>query len=109
MPTSASIYERSGSRDSVCDSLKLGKESMRMRPNLSIEKIAGALAVLGTSALIASCCGSDKPADTPVKANEVSPASPKSSEGASSCGSHSGGAASCGAAKAGDAKPGDAQ
>jgi hypothetical protein len=46
-----------------------------MRPNLSVEKIAGALAVLGTSVMLAACGGEEKPAQSPadaVKATETS-------------------------------------
>src|SRR5262245_39497257 len=95
-----------------------------MRPNLSVEKIAGALAVLGTTALISACGGGDKP---PVNANEVAPSGEKAGgeghcgadkthkpgeascggKGAGSCGAGKG-AGSCGAGK-GDAKPGDAK
>ncbi len=42
-----------------------------MRPNLSVEKIAGALAVLGTSALMAACGGDAKPANVPVSSTEA--------------------------------------
>ncbi len=48
-----------------------------MRPNLSLESIAGALAVLGTGILMAAC-GGEEPAKSPVNANEVSGASDKS-------------------------------
>ena len=108
-----------------------------MRPNLSVEKIAGALAVLGTSVLISACGGGDKPSASPVDANEVAPTGEKASggdghcgadkqhkegeascagekKGDGSCGASKGGAASCGAAKTGtetaapaDAKPAD--
>jgi hypothetical protein len=94
-----------------------------MRPNLSVEKIAGALAVLGTAALISACGGGDtKP---PVNANEVAPSGDKKAgdghcgadakhakdqaacggaKGAGSCGAKGDG--SCGA-KTGDSKPAD--
>ena len=42
-----------------------------MRPNLSMEKIASALAALGTSAFMVACGGADKPANTPVDATET--------------------------------------
>lgn len=78
-----------------------------MRPNLSVESIAGALAVLGTGVIMAACGGEPK---TPVNANEVSgAATEKSAEGANHCGAgkdHKAGEAAC-AAKAGDAKPAD--
>jgi len=75
-----------------------------MRPNLSVEKIAGALAVLGTSVMMAAC-GGDKPANTPVNSNEVKPADGKAAGGGEShCGAdkqHKDGQSSCGGAKAG--------
>jgi hypothetical protein len=79
-----------------------------MRPNLSVEKIAGALAVLGTTALMTACGGETKP---PVNANEVTPSAEKASgaEGASHCGAdkaHEPGQASCGGAKT-DVAPAD--
>jgi hypothetical protein len=64
-----------------------------MRPNLSLTNIAGALAVLGTSAALLAC-GGDK-----ANANEVKSADPaKAAE--SHCGAdkeHKSGAAQCGA------------
>ena len=79
-----------------------------MRPNLSLESLAGALAVLGTGVIMAAC-GGEEP-KTPVNAHEVSgAATEKSSEGANHCGAgkeHKAGEAGC-AAKAGDAKPAD--
>lgn len=42
-----------------------------MRPNLSVENIAGALAVLGTSVLMAACGGGDKPPTSPVNSTET--------------------------------------
>lgn len=50
-----------------------------MRPNLSLETIAGALAVLGTGVIMAACGGDPK---TPVNANEVNGATEKASDGA---------------------------
>jgi hypothetical protein len=90
-----------------------------MRPNLSLEKIAGALAVVGTSVLM-GCGGGDKPAASPdVKANEVAPTSDKSATGQGHCGAEhkehkpgeascgaKGGSASCGAGKGGSASCG---
>jgi hypothetical protein len=94
-----------------------------MRPNLSVEKIAGALAVLGAAALVTACGGETKP---PVNANEVAPSGEKkagdghcgadakhdkdqaqcgAAKGAGSCGAGKG-AGSCGAA-AGDTKAAD--
>ncbi len=95
-----------------------------MRPNLSVEKLSAALAVLGATALIGACGGGDtKP---PVNANEVAPSGEKkagdghcgadakhdkdqaacsAAKGAGSCGAGKG-AGSCGA-KAGDSKPTD--
>ena len=47
-----------------------------MRPTISLQQVAGALAVLGTSAFMAACGGAPKPAATsPVQATEV-PAAP---------------------------------
>ena len=58
-----------------------------MRPNLSVENIAGALAVLGTSVALAACGGEAKPAETPVNATEVTPAAgDPSAGGAGGCG-----------------------
>lgn len=79
-----------------------------MRPNLSLESIAGALAVLGTGVIMAAC-GGDKPA---VNANEVSGATPPAADGAGHCGAgkeHKAGEASCSADKKAttDAKPAD--
>jgi len=78
-----------------------------MRPNLSLETIAGALAVLGTGVIMAACGGDPK---TPVNANEVNGATEKAAgDGANHCGAgkdHKAGQAGC-AAAAGDAKPGD--
>jgi hypothetical protein len=80
-----------------------------MRPNLSVEKIAGALAVLGTSVLMAACGGDNPPANTPVNANETTPpaASGDAKPADGHCGAgkeHKPGEASCGA---GGAKPAD--
>jgi hypothetical protein len=83
-----------------------------------LEKIAGALAVVGTSVLM-GCGGGDKPPVSPdVKANEVAPTGDKAS-GASHCGAEhkdhkegeatcgaKGGSASCGAGKGGSASCG---
>lgn len=69
-----------------------------MRPNLSLESIAGALAVLGTGVIMAACGG--EPPKTPVNANEVSGATEKAGEGAGHCGAtgtHKAGEASCSA------------
>ena len=77
-----------------------------MRPNLSLETIAGALAVLGTGVIMAACGGDPK---TPVNANEVNGATEKAADGANHCGAgkdHKAGEAACSAA-AGDAKPAD--
>ena len=78
-----------------------------MRPNLSFEKIAGALAVLGTGVIMAAC-GGEEP-KTPVNANEVSGATDKAADGANHCGAgkdHKAGEAACSAdKKAGDATP----
>lgn len=68
-----------------------------MRPNLSLESIAGALAVLGTGVIMAACGGDAK---TPVNANEVSGATEKAADGAGHCGAgkdHKAGEASCSA------------
>jgi hypothetical protein len=73
-----------------------------MRPNLSFEKIAGALAVLGTGVLMAAC-GGEEP-KTPVNANEVSGATEKAADGANHCGAgkeHKAGEAACAADKKG--------
>ncbi len=70
-----------------------------MRPNLSIEKITAALAVLGATALVGCGGGDQKPA---VNANEVAPAGDKKADGAGHCGSdakHDQGQAGCGANK----------
>jgi hypothetical protein len=81
-----------------------------MRPNLSLESITAALAVLGTGVIMAAC-GGEEP-KTPVNANEVSGASEKAADGANHCGAgkdHKAGEAACSADhKAGDAKPADA-
>jgi hypothetical protein len=81
-----------------------------MRPNLSFEKIAGALAVLGTGVIMAAC-GGEEP-KTPVNANEVSGATEKAADGANHCGAgkdHKAGEAACSAAHGADtaAKPAD--
>jgi hypothetical protein len=68
-----------------------------MRPNLSLEKIAGALAALGTGVLISACGGGDKPASSPVEATEVAPGE-KAAGGEGSCGADKG-EGSCGANK----------
>jgi hypothetical protein len=79
-----------------------------MRPNLSLENIAGALAVLGTGVIMAAC-GGDKPA---VNANEVNNAAAPA-DGAGHCGAdktHAAGQASCSAGVTGggaDAKQAD--
>ncbi len=54
-----------------------------MRPTISLQQVAGALAVLGTSAFMAACGGADKPAATsPVQATEVpsAPATPTTAD-----------------------------
>jgi len=77
-----------------------------MRPNLSVENIAGALAVLGTSVLMAACGGGDKPASSPVNASETPAATggdAKPGEAGCSAG-HKAGEAGCSAGhKAGEA------
>ncbi len=69
-----------------------------MRPNLSVASIAGALAVLGTSAALAACGGGDKP---PVNATEVKTTNDNLAKPADGhCGAgkdHAPGQASCGA------------
>ena len=70
-----------------------------MRPNLSVEKIAGALAVLGTSVLMAACGGDNKPAESPVKSSET-PTTGDTKPADGHCGAaatHKAGEASCGA------------
>ena len=81
-----------------------------MRPNLSLESMMGALAVLGTGVIMAAC-GGEEP-KTPVNAKEVPGATDKAAGGdAAHCGAgkdHKAGEASCSADhKAGDAKPAD--
>jgi hypothetical protein len=81
-----------------------------MRPNLSLETIAGALAVLGTGVMLSMtpACGGDP--KTPVNANEVNGATEKAADGANHCGAgkdHKAGQAGCSAAAGGDAKPAD--
>ena len=82
-----------------------------MRPNLSVEKIAGALAVLGTSVLMAACGGGDKPANTPVNSSETPAAGGEAKPADGHCGAdkdHKTGESSCGAKPAdtaADAKP----
>jgi hypothetical protein len=85
-----------------------------MRPNLSLESIAGALAVLGTGVILSvtPACGGDP--KTPVNANEVNGATEKAADGASHCGAgkdHKAGEAACSAdhksGAPGDAKPAD--
>lgn len=73
-----------------------------MRPNLSIEKISGALAVLGTVAVI-QACGDSKPANSPVNGTETgTPTEAKPADGHCGAGKeHKAGEAACGAAKAG--------
>ena len=64
-----SFLHRRYSGDAAVVIPSTNKGVTRMRPNLSVEKIAGALAALGTAALISACGGGDtKP---PVNANEV--------------------------------------
>jgi hypothetical protein len=90
-----------------------------MRPNLSLESIAGALAVLGTGVIMAACGGD--PPKSPVDAKDVPGATDKASAPADGhCGAgkdHKAGEAACSAdhkadaPKTGDpvtaAKPGD--
>ncbi|HSO32707.1 MAG TPA: hypothetical protein VLT33_09325 [Labilithrix sp.] len=80
-----------------------------MRPNLSLESIAGALAVLGTGVIMAAC-GGEAP-KTPVDAKEVPGATDKAAGGdAAHCGAgkdHKAGEASCSADHKADAKPAD--
>jgi hypothetical protein len=76
-----------------------------MRPNLSVEKIAGALAVLGAGVMMYAC-GGDKPANTPVNSTETPAAAgdPATKAADGHCGAgkeHKPGEASCGG-KAGD-------
>ena len=71
-----------------------------MRPNLSVEKIAGALAVLGTSVLMAACGGEEKPANAPVHATEAPAPGGEAKAADGHCGAgkdHKPGEASCGA------------
>lgn len=82
-----------------------------MRPNLSLENIAGALAVLGTGVIMAAC-GGETP-KTPVDAKEVPGATDKAASADGHCGAnkdHKAGEAACSADKkagATDAKPAD--
>ncbi len=82
-----------------------------MRPNLSLESITGALAVLGAGVIMAAC-GGEAP-KTPVDAKEVPGATDKAATGDAHCGAnkdHKAGEAACSAdKKAGalDAKPAD--
>jgi hypothetical protein len=69
-----------------------------MRPNLSVEKIAGALAVLGAGVLMYAC-GGDKPANAPVNSTET-PAAAGGDTATKAADSH------CGAGK--EHKPGEA-
>ena len=77
-----------------------------MRPNLSVEKIAGALAVLGAGVMMYAC-GGDKPANAPVNSTETPAAAggdttTKAADGHCGAGKeHKPGEASCGG-KAGD-------
>ena len=90
---------------------------MHKRPNLSIDALSGALAILGATAVVAACGGGETKPNTPVDANEVSP-SGKTPDGANHCGAgkeHKQGEAACSAdaGKAGEHscgghKPGDA-
>src|SRR6476659_9240001 len=81
-----------------------------MKPNLSFQSLAGTLAMLGTSALISACGGSEPAPQTPANATstEVAPATGAT---ASPTGQASCSAASCGAHKAegaaADTKPAD--
>lgn len=79
-----------------------------MRPNLSVESIAGALAVLGTSVLISACGGDAPKPNTPVNATEVTPTSGETAKPAEAhCGAdkdHKDGEAKCAGGKDG-AKP----
>ncbi len=73
-----------------------------MRPNLSLESIAGALAVLGTGVIMAACGGD--PPKSPVDAKDVPNATDKAAGGdaASHCGAgkdHKAGEAACSADK----------
>jgi hypothetical protein len=87
-----------------------------MRPNLSVEKIAGALAVLGTSVLMAAC-GGDKPANAPVNSTETPAAGGDATKkpGEASCGAKpedkaaDTAAPAAAADKPADAKPADAK
>ncbi len=66
--------------------------------NLSFEKIAGALAVIGTTLTVAACGGDVKPPEVPaVSATDAVPGAAAMDGG--SCGAHKGGAASCSAKK----------
>ena len=85
-----------------------------MRPNLSVEKIAGALAVLGTSALMAACGGDAKPANVPVSSTEAPAAAGDAKPADGHCGAgkeHKAGEATGGgkaeAPAAAEAKPAD--
>ena len=65
--------------------------------NLSFEKIAGALAVIGTTVIVAAC-GEVKPPEVPaVNATDAVPGAAAAADGGS-CGAHKSGA-SCGATK----------
>jgi hypothetical protein len=76
-----------------------------MRPNLSLESIAGALAVLGAGVIMAACGGD--PPKSPVDAKEVPGATDKASApGDGHCGAgkdHKAGEASCSADHKADA------
>jgi hypothetical protein len=52
------------------------RKDIEMRPNLSLESIAGALAVIGTGVLMAACGGAEEP-KSPVNATDVPSATDK--------------------------------
>ena len=52
--------------------LSSGNKESSMRPNLSLEAFAGALAIIGTTALV-GCGGDAKPADAPSNATTTAP------------------------------------
>src|SRR5258706_16307731 len=103
--TSASRSRRRTSSDATSCETKHQQGVRGMRPNLSVEAIAGALAVLGTSVLIGAC-GGDKPANAPVDSEGGAPTGADAHKGESGCGAGEGPGSGGGAEPAGGGKTG---
>ena len=107
---SAALARRSTSRTSPSGPFRTIHQEHDHATEPSLENIAGALTVLGTTAILAACGGDSKPAERRWAAPDHGPATETPADGAdagaASCGANKAGGASCGANKGGAASCG---